>query len=158
MSLGNLEGALPPGDRILLDTTALASYFDAGEATHPVARHVVEELVGTGRNAAIVSMVTAMELLVRPLRVSPAGQHTVLTFLRHHPNLTAVSLDLEMAQSAAMLRALHRFKPPDALVIGTGLACRVGHLVTNDFEWAKRLDSSAGGIRVCTLADHLPFP
>jgi predicted nucleic acid-binding protein len=138
--------------------TALASYSDAGEATHPIARHVIEELVGSGRNPAVVSVVTAMELMVRPLRVSAAGQHTVLTFLRHHPNLSAVSLDLEMAQNAALLRALHRFKPPDALVIGTGLACQVGHLVTNDFEWAKRPNSRQAGIRVCTLADHLPFP
>jgi hypothetical protein len=63
-----------------------------------------------------------------------------------------------MAHNAALLRALHRFKPPDALVIGTGLACRVGHLVTNNFEWTKRLHSMEAEIRVCTLADHLPFP
>lgn len=158
MSLASLERALPAGDRILLDTTALAAYFDAREATHPVARHVIDEFVARGRNSALVSTVTAMEILVRPLRATPPGHRTVLAFLRHHPNLEAVPLDLEMAQDAAFLRATYRFTPPDALVIGTGLACQVGHLVTNDFDWGKKLARLRDRIGVCTLAEHMPFP
>lgn len=46
MSTASLAKAIPPGDRILLDTTTLAAYLDATEAVHPVARHVVEEFVG----------------------------------------------------------------------------------------------------------------
>ena len=126
--------------------------------THSIARHVIDDFVASGRNPAVVSMVRAMEILVRPLRVAPAAHHTVLAFLRHHPNLEAVSLDLQMAQDAAFLRAAHRFKPPDAMVVGTGLACQVGHLVTNDFDWTTRLAPMQSRIRVCTLAEHLPFP
>lgn len=158
MSLANLERALPAGDRLLLDTTALAAYLDASEATHPVARHVIEELVASGRNEAVISMVTAMEILIRPLRATPPGHHTVLAFLDHHPHLTAVPLDLQMAQDAAFLRAAYRFSPPDALIVGTGLASQVGHLVTNDLDWEPRLAPIAGRIKVCTLAKHLPWP
>lgn len=158
VSLESLVRAIPEGDRILLDTTALAAYLDASEATHSVTRHLVAEFVGSGRNPAVISMITVMELLVRPLRASPPGHYTLLAFLRNHPNLLAVPVDLQVAQDAAFLRAAQRLSPPDALVVGTGLATQVGHLVTNDRKWATKLSSMPDRIRVVTLSDHLPFP
>ena len=152
-----LERTIPAGDRILLDTTALAAYLDPVEATHSVARHIIDELVASGRNPAVVSMVTVMEILVRPLRASPAGHHTVLAFLRHTPNLEAVPLDAQMAQEAATLRAVDRFSPPDALVIASGIACQVATLVTNDADWPRKLARHADRIRVCMLRDYVPF-
>ena len=158
MSLDSFEAALPEGNRILLDTTALAAYFDSSEATHPLARHLLAAFVASGRNSAVISMITVMEILVRPLRSSPPGHHTVLAFLRNHPNLEVVPVDLQVAQDASFLRAAHRLSPPDALVVGTGLATQVGHLVTNDRKWATRLAAMSERIRVVTLSDHLPFP
>lgn len=158
MSRESLEQALPAGDRLLLDTTALASYLDASEATHPISRVIVDDFVATGRNPAVVSMITVMELLVRPLRAAPGAHRTILDFLRHHPNLDAVPLDLQMAQEAASLRATHGFDPPDALIIGTGIACQVGHLVTNDHLWAPKLQPIRDRVRVCQLDQHVPFP
>ncbi len=152
IDLSALERAIPPGDRLLLDTSALAAYLDAGEATHGLAALILDDFVGSGRNEAIVSMVTVMEILVRPLRASPPGHHTVLAFLRNQPNLTAVPLDLQMAQDAAFLRAAHRFPPPDALIIATGLATQVGHLVTNDGDWPTRLQPLDERIRVALLS------
>jgi len=158
MSLASLEAAIPVGNRILLDTTALAAYLDASEATHSVTRHLLGEFVAPGRNSALVSMITVMELLVRPLRASPPGHHTLLAFLRNHPNLETVAVDLQVAQDAAFLRAAQRFSPPDALVVGTGLATQVGHLVTNDHKWSTKLAGLSDRIQVVTLSDHLPFP
>lgn len=155
MTIASLERALPEGERLLLDTTALAAYLDATESTHGLARHVVDELVASGRNPAIVSMITVMEILVRPLRATPHGHHTILAFLRAQAHLTAVPVDLQVAQDAASLRAAQRFSPPDALIVGTGLAAQVGHLVTNDRAWARKLTGFEPRIRVCTLADHL---
>lgn len=155
MSTVFLDQALQPGDRILLDTTSLAAYLDATESTHVLARYVIDELVASGRNPAVVSMITVMELLVRPLRATPRGHHTILAFLRAQPNLAAVPVDLQVAQDAAFLRAAQRFSPPDALIVGTGLASQVGHLVTNDKAWARKLAGLESRIRVCTLADFL---
>lgn len=155
MTIASLEQALPAGDRLLLDTTTLAAYLDATEATHDLASHVIDVLVGTGRNPAIVSMITVMEILVRPLRATPRGHHTVMAFIRGRPNLTAVPVDLQVAQDAASLRAAQRFSPPDALIVGTAFAAQVGHLVTNDRDWARKLAGSESRIRVCTLSDHL---
>lgn len=158
MSRRSFVRALPEGDRVLLDTTVLAAYLDASDSTHAVARHMVGELVAGGRNDAVVSMITVMELLVRPLRSSPPGHHTVLAFLSTHPNLTCAPVDLQIAQEAAHLRADKRFSPPDALIVGTGLATQVGHLVTNDRDWSPKLATMSGRIKVLRLSDHLPFP
>lgn len=158
MSRASLLAKIPVGDRLLLDTSVLAAYLDATDATHPVAACVLKELVESGRNPAVVSMITVMEILVRPLRRSPPGHHTLLAFLRSHPNLTAVSVDLQIAQEAATLRATHRFAPPDALIVGTGIAAQVGHLVTNDSLWKAKLAVIADRLEVVLTADHLPFP
>lgn len=158
MSETSLLRTIPSGDRLLLDTTVLAAYLDATDATHPVARYVIKKLVGTGRNPAVVSMITVMEILVRPLRASPPGHHTVLAFLRTHPNLVCVSVDLQVAQEAAHLRAAEKLAPADALIIGTGIATQVGHLVTNDHTWKSTLAKLAGRIAVVETSDHLPFP
>ena len=98
----------------------LAAFLDATEATHPIAVHVLSQFVATGRNPAVVSMITVMEILVRPMRASPPGHHTVLAFLRSHPNLECVPVDLQIAQEAAHLRADKKFAPPDALIVANG--------------------------------------
>jgi len=37
MSRASLLKKIEPGDRLLLDTTVLAAYFDADDETHPLA-------------------------------------------------------------------------------------------------------------------------
>ena len=158
MSQASLLRAIREGNRLLLDTTVLAAYFDGTDVTHPVARYVLDELVAAGKNPAVVSMITVMEILVRPLRASPPGHHTVLAFLRSHPNLECIPVDLQVAQEAAHLRAAERFAPPDALIVGTGLACQVSHILTNDQNWKGKLSKMASRIGVVQTSDHLPLP
>ena len=158
MPESSLLGAIAEGDRLLLDTTVLAAFLDATDATHPVARHILAELVATGRNPAVVSMVAVMEILVRPIRATPPGHHTVLAFLRTHPNLTCVPIDLQVAQEAAHLRADKKLASPDALIVATGLATQVRHLVTNDHDWSQKLATMSSRIAVVRMSSHLPFP
>jgi predicted nucleic acid-binding protein len=159
VSADTLERALPAGDRILLDASALIAYLNGGEATTPLVTHVVDELVRSGRNPALVSMVTVMELLVRPLRLGP-GEHYrhAVDFLTRFPNLRCLELDMVIAQEAASLRATHGFATPDALVIATGIVGQVGHLVSNDKAWQAKLGRLSSRIRVCLLADHRATP
>lgn len=151
-----LERAIPAGDRILLDSTVLAAYLDDAERTHPIARTIINGFVGSGRNEAIIAMVTVMEILVRPMRRAPTGHHTILAFLKHQAHLEAIPLDLQMAQEAASLRASHRLSAPDALIVATGIAAQVGNLVTNDHRWAAKLQPIKDRIGVITLDDFLP--
>ena len=159
MSLRSLQRALPAGDGLLLDSTALVSYFKGTELVSPVAAHVVQEFVITGRNPATVSAVTAMELLVDPIqRSDDVFLRQVEFFLLYSPHLQLAPVDFRVAQEAARLRALLRLKPPDALIMATGRILNVQRLVCNDAEWKRKLRSAQREIPVCYLEDHLPFP
>jgi predicted nucleic acid-binding protein len=155
VSLGTLERAVPPADRLLLDTSALIAYLDGRELISSTMAHVMDEWVQRGRNDAYVSMVTVMEILVRPLMVGPPHSQNTLNFLTHTPNLRAVPIDIHVAHRAAMFRAYEKASPSDALVIATGSTHQVSRLLTNDKRWkTMRLP----GITVCLLSDHVPFP
>lgn len=158
MSLASLEEAISDGDSLLLDASALIGYLNGGEAVTPVAAHVVDSFVRGGRNHAVVSAVTVMELLVRPLRQTPPQHHLVLDFLRRFPNLRVVDVTLDVALAAASLRADHALRTPDALTIATGVLASVDQVVTNDRRWDRVLSPVPESPRVCYLASHLPFP
>lgn len=149
------EQRIPAGDRVLIDTSVLIAYFEPSDGTHALAALLVDSFVRTGRNAALVSPVTAMELLVRPLRVAPQGAVHVHDFLVHTPNLTLLPVDLHVAQEAASLRATHNLKAPDALVIATGIVGQVGYLVTNDGAWQKKLEPIRSRIQVAELGNYV---
>ena len=148
-----LTDRLPPGDRILLDSSVLAAYFDGGERTSRLAAELIDEHVRNGRNPAVVSMVSLMETLIRPLRRMPAAHATVLAFFRDIPNLSATAIDLEVAAEAATLRVAFGLSAPDALIAATGLVASVGHLVTNDRAWRSRLEPLRDRAAVLVLAD-----
>lgn len=156
MSKVRIDKVLPAGDRVLLDTTTLIAYLNGGEQVSPLATYVIDELVRTGRNPAIVSPVTVMEVLVRPLRRGPdmAYQH-VLDFLTNFPNLRTTTIDLHVAQEAASLRATYNFRPPDALIMASGIVAQVGHLVTNDADWQVKLRPISARVKVCYLSAYL---
>jgi predicted nucleic acid-binding protein len=150
-----LERMIPPGDRLLLDTTVLISYFSGGDRWADAARVVIEGLVRSGRNPAVVSALTVMESLVGPMRRVPPGHLTALDFCANWPNLTILPIDMAVAQEGASIRAHHGFPTPDALVIGTAVLGGVAWLVTGDELWQKRLAPIASRVRVCYLGDFV---
>jgi predicted nucleic acid-binding protein len=103
-------------------------------------------------------MITVMEVMVQPLRVSASTGRHALNFVMHTPNLIPQPIGINVAHQAALLRASYNFKTPDALVIATGLVHGVDVLVTNDRHWStlqKPLDTK---VSVCFLDRYLPFP
>lgn len=148
-----LEDRLAPGDRILIDSSVLAAYLDGGERTSALAAFLLDDLVRTGRNPAVVSMVSVMETLIRPLRHLPAAHGTVLAFYREFPNLVAAPVNLDVAAEAANLRVAFGLSAPDALIAATGLSAGVARLVTNDRAWRARLEPLRDRASVIVLAD-----
>ena len=152
MSLDRLERTIRPGERVLVDTTTLIAYLNREELATLGALHMLNEMIQSGRTLGIVSMVTVMEILVRPLRVgAPEPYQHVMEFITQFPNLSAVPIDLVVAQEAASVRAMFRLSPPDALIVASGLVRQVHHLVTNDGAWVRKLQPIAARIRVCQL-------
>ena len=157
LSRASFERAVPAGDRILLDTSVVIAYLDRSATTSEIAAHLLDRLVGSGRNPALLSMVTVTEILVRPAQTGdPAHRATALEFLRHFPGMSLREVDFAVAEHAAALRGRFRLSIPDALVVATGLVAGAGTIVSNDRAWS-RLPPGAIGANVVLLDDHLPF-
>jgi len=78
------------------------------------------------------------ELLVQPYRDS--NDQLVDEFyalLSTYPNLDWIAPNLEIADLAARLRALHRMRTPDALQAATAAQARVTGLITNDVVFER---------------------
>lgn len=84
-------------------------------------------------HTAVTSTITMTELLVQPYLNS--GQEPVNEFyalLATYPNLDWIAPDLEIADTAARIRATHRLRTPDALQAATAIHAAASGLVTND--------------------------
>lgn len=147
-----LEAALPAGASLLLDTSALIAYLSTPESTTPAIRMIVDEFVGRGRNVALVSAVSATELLIRPIRAAArTAERHVVEFLREFSNLELVPVDLAVAREAARLRAVHGLLTADALVVASGTVRDAGVFVTADAAWSRLLADHRPPLRICQL-------
>lgn len=155
VSSASLEQAIAPGDLVLLDTSSLAAYFGS-ETTSPSAIALVDSFIRSGRNRAVVSAVTAAELLVRPLRAGEAGVSSAIgMFLRTFPNLDVVPVDLTVAAIAAELRAGIGMKLPDALIAACGLDRSAVVAVSDDRGWPDTLTRNEATMRTVSLRSTL---
>lgn len=143
------------GHRVLIDTSVLIAYFNATDPTHDVATCLIDKFVRPGTNPGVICPVTAMEILVLPLKSGPNQAATVHDFLLNWPHLSLLDISLHVAQEAATLRATHNFKTPDALIIATGIIAQVGHLVTNDAKWRPKLVPIKNRVKITMLKDYL---
>jgi len=143
-----LASEIQAGSTLLVDTCVLIAYLEGNQEITDAAKLLIDEWVYTGRNRALVSTVSVMELLVAPLQHSHAITD-YLDFLQRFPNVQCVPVDMAVAQHAATLRAHHNIRPPDALIVGTALGRSADAVVTNDRSWSKLTTS-----RIVTLGDY----
>lgn len=81
------------------------------------------------------------ELLVLPYRKGDEQQaDDFYGLLSTYPNLEWIAPNLEIAELAARIRALHRLQTPDALQAATAVYSQVTGLITNDPVF-ERIDS-----------------
>ena len=73
------------------------------------------------------------ELLVQPYRAGDEQRvDEFYGLLATYPNLDWIAPDLEIADMAARIRAMHGLRTPDALQAATAVRSHVTGLVTND--------------------------
>ena len=140
MDTARLNAALANVERVYLDTSVCIAFHSQGESVHPVARHLIQR-VASEQDPVVgyISVITAAELLVRPLRGVSADVELMHRFLRRVPNLRIIDVDFEVALQAANIRALTRLALPDALIIATAILSGCQAIVTNDERWSRRL-------------------
>ena len=120
-----------------LDTGIFIYHLEAHPRYLPLTRELLAG-VQAGRQAAITSTVTVMELTVRPWQVGrPAVAREYEALLFNFPNLTLADITRDVARRAAQLRARYRVRPADALQVATALVHGATAFVTNDRRLAR---------------------
>ena len=119
---------------------------------HPDYSHLTErifEAVEHGKYNAVTSVITLIEILVKPRRdgnlaVAKDYEDLLLTF----PNLKILNLDLKISDIASDLRAKYVIKTPDAIQIATTICGGSKSFITND-DSLKKVEE----VRVILLDD-----
>lgn len=143
MGVDRLRTFLRRHRRIALDTSIFIYQFEPNPKYFPYTDSIFRWLEQPG-SAAITSTITMTELLVQPYR--DGNQQRADEFyglLSTYPNLGWIAPNLEIADLAARIRALHRLRTPDALQAATAVHMLSTGLITNDpvFERVEGLET-----------------
>lgn len=107
------------------------------------------EAVERGEITAVTSVMTLLETLVVPLRRGDAKlAEQYRGILYDTDNLVTMPLSPEIAEEAAQLRALHKFRAPDATQVATAMKYSASVFLTNDRQLQR-----ASAIQVLVLDD-----
>lgn len=132
MGLNRLRTFLRRHRLIAVDTSVFIYQIEANARYLAFTDHIFSWLERPGCQG-VTSTITMTELLVQPYR--DFDEQRVDEFyglLSTFPNLHWVAPNLEIADLAARLRALHRLRTPDALQAATAAHARATGLITND--------------------------
>jgi len=115
-----------------LDTSVFIYQLEANLRYLPFTDHIFSWLERPA-SRAVTSTITMTELLVQPYREFDERRvNQFLALLSTFPNLDWVAPSLEIADTAARIRALHRLRTPDALQAATAIQTSATGLITND--------------------------
>ena len=132
MIAGSIEGFLKRHRKIGIDTSTFI-YQVEGNPKYVDVVDPVFAWLELQNNSAVTSTVTMLELLVRPYQDSDIRRvNEFYALLSTYPNLQWVPPTLEIADTAAQLRAERRLKTPDALQAATALVAGATAFLTND--------------------------
>jgi predicted nucleic acid-binding protein len=119
---------------IHLDAGVLIGFLDGSDVHHEAARDVFAGALQAGEQLAMAASAFA-EILLGPARRGAADIRTVRNLADRLP-IEIIPLDVEIATTAARLRAAHRtLRLPDALVIATAIEAAADRLLTTDRKW-----------------------
>jgi len=142
--LNRLRAFLRRHRLIALDTSVFIYQLEANARYLPLTDLIFSWLEGLD-SKAVTSTITMTELLVQPYRDDSDDQRVDVFYslLTTYPNLDWIAPNLEIADVAARLRALHRLRTPDALQAATAEHSGATGLITNDaaFERVKTFET-----------------
>ncbi|HZL66356.1 MAG TPA: PIN domain-containing protein [Candidatus Limnocylindrales bacterium] len=143
MGLERLRAFLGRHRRIALDTSIFIYQLEASPRYLALTDHIFSWLERP-RSTAVTSTITMTELLVQPYRDSDEQRvDEFYGLLSTYPNLDWLAPNLEIADLAALIRAIHRLRTPDALQAATAVQAEATGLITNDpvFERVKDFET-----------------
>jgi predicted nucleic acid-binding protein len=126
---------LKSDDILFLDTAPFIYFFEQHPDYFPPLETLFTRLYETGAQA-ITSVITYIELTTHPAR---QGEEKLVRkyrdYLANSDNISLFPLDINIADHVVHLRAKYHFKTPDAIQLGTAVACGADYIITNDTAW-----------------------
>jgi len=123
-----------------LDTAPLI-YFIEDVAPYADLLEPVFELLGSHRLHAVTSTITLAEVLAKPLAEKKYGLVDEIKFtLKSFSTLTVFAIDEKLAEVAALVRARHGIRLPDAIQIAAAIQGEATLFLTND-KRLKKIDA-----------------
>ena len=128
---------LKSGDIIFLDTAPFIYFFQQHPDYFLGLEMLFDRLYETDAQA-ITSIVTYIELTTHPAR---RGKNKLVRkyrdYLTNSENISLFPLDMDIADHVVEMRAKYHFKTPDAIQLGTAVACGADYIITNDKDWRR---------------------
>ena len=150
--MGKLAEYLTGHACIGLDTCVLIYHIERHPVYFPVTQPLLAD-IESGHFAAIASILTLMEITVRPWQLQRSDiVQDYAEILTHFPNLTLVDVARDIAGQAAYLRARYHLRPADALHVATALVHGATAFVTNDRQLVQLREK----VQVILLEECLP--
>jgi len=117
-----------------IDTMVFIYHFE-DNPTYRSITGTLFRLIEEGEVRGVTSTLTIMEILVKPKRLDNlVAVEDYKYALTNFPNLNLRSLDLEVAEKAAEIRARRNLRPPDAIQLATCIVEEASAFITNDAQ------------------------
>lgn len=132
MGINRLRATLQLHHRVALDSSIFIYQLEENPR-YVALTDVVFSWMAQPASRAVTAAITMTEILVPPYRNSdPELLDKFYGLLSTYPNLHWTSIDLEIADIAARVRAQHNLRTPDALQAATALHAHATAFITND--------------------------
>lgn len=119
-------------ERIGIDTN-LFIYFIEDHPRYGTWCTSLFDLIEQGRNSAVTSTVTLLELLVQPYRDRKEElAQKIFALASSYPKLEWVPVTMNVADRAAELRGRYRLSTPDAIQVATAIGHKATRFYGND--------------------------
>lgn len=118
--------------KVTVDSNTLIYYFE----NHNEYAQYLEDLftrIEDGDVQAYISTLSILEILVKPKRdKNEVLENKYKILLSNYPNLDIVSIDMNIIDLAASIRAEYNIKTPDSIIISTAITTGSKCLISND--------------------------
>jgi predicted nucleic acid-binding protein len=150
LGVAQLNRLLKLHSRIALDTSVFIYQLQA----NPKYVGLTDEIfvwLQRPKSQGVTSTITMTELLVQPYRDRNQQQaDEIYGLLSTFPNLAWISPCLDIADTAARIRAEYGLRTPDALQVATAIRSSATALITNDATFLRLAD-----VQIMALDDLL---
>ena len=123
---------LVKGKTVFIDTAPFIYFIEKNSRYHDLMKPVIS-LIDTLETQGVTSTITLLEVLVHPLRdgnkkLAERYKEILLT----SNGLQTYEVSHEISERAALLRAKHGLRTPDAIQLATALVSKADCFLTND--------------------------